>query len=272
MDPNHLYHSSVYSAKGTSLAMLQTIRSKVSTRKAMVGGIKRNLMTTRMYARSSLAMVDATFALVDSFSFGSNLFDLLVSFEPAILEKSTAAYHGPFLLLRLCSKPRRKFSFARKDRHCFCCWGFRYWLSRKCLLSCGPRNSVYLNGYWCLISCACERSCLSYVSEANNLSIFFKFFFKSGIAQGGGLTQTYHSSAEQYSSGFSLALRMISVAAGVTIGLFVSQVIGVFVPLAHSNSHLYNLSPPHPSIFIWKPQKCRPFRFLIPCLFVFLSF
>ncbi|KAF5384823.1 hypothetical protein D9615_001375 [Tricholomella constricta] len=51
------------------------------------------------------------------------------------------------------------------------------------------------------------------------------FLVPSGIAQGGGLTQTYHSSAEQYSGGFSLALRMISVAAGVTIGLFVSQVI-----------------------------------------------
>ncbi|KAF8222128.1 DUF1212-domain-containing protein [Tricholoma matsutake] len=51
------------------------------------------------------------------------------------------------------------------------------------------------------------------------------FLVPSGIAQGGGLSQTYHSSAEQYSSGFSLALRMISVAAGVTIGLFVSQVI-----------------------------------------------
>ncbi|RDB29568.1 Pheromone-regulated membrane protein 10 [Hypsizygus marmoreus] len=51
------------------------------------------------------------------------------------------------------------------------------------------------------------------------------FLVPSGIAQGGGLTQTYHSSAEQYSSGFSLALRMISVAGGVTIGLFVSQVI-----------------------------------------------
>lgn len=42
------------------------------------------------------------------------------------------------------------------------------------------------------------------------------------------MTQTYHSSAEQYSNGFSLALRMISVAAGVTIGLFVSQVIGQY--------------------------------------------
>ncbi|KAJ7102101.1 hypothetical protein B0H15DRAFT_768868 [Mycena belliarum] len=51
------------------------------------------------------------------------------------------------------------------------------------------------------------------------------FLVPSGIAQGGGLTQTYKNSADQYSSGFSLALRMISVACGVTIGLFGSQVI-----------------------------------------------
>ncbi|KAF5388489.1 hypothetical protein D9757_004584 [Collybiopsis confluens] len=51
------------------------------------------------------------------------------------------------------------------------------------------------------------------------------FLVPSGIAQGGGVTQTYRSSAEQYSTGFSLALRMISVACGVTIGLFVSQVL-----------------------------------------------
>ncbi|KAJ7786134.1 hypothetical protein B0H16DRAFT_1681312 [Mycena metata] len=51
------------------------------------------------------------------------------------------------------------------------------------------------------------------------------FLVPSGIAQGGGLTQTYKSSADQYSSGFSLALRMITVACGVTIGLFVSQVL-----------------------------------------------
>ena len=93
---------------------------------------------------------------------------------------------------------------------------------------------------------------------------------KSGIAQGGGLTQTYHSSAEQYSSGFSLALRMISVAAGVTIGLFVSQVIGVFVPLALGDRTTVYATLTHPSIFVWKPQECRPFRFLMPlpvCLF-----
>ncbi|KAF9447802.1 DUF1212-domain-containing protein [Macrolepiota fuliginosa MF-IS2] len=51
------------------------------------------------------------------------------------------------------------------------------------------------------------------------------FLVPSGIAQGGGLNQSYHSSSEQYSVGFSLALRMISLASGVTVGLFVSQVL-----------------------------------------------
>ncbi|KAF9270039.1 DUF1212-domain-containing protein [Marasmius fiardii PR-910] len=51
------------------------------------------------------------------------------------------------------------------------------------------------------------------------------FLVPSGIAQGGGITQTFHSAAEQYQTGFSLALRMISVASGVAIGLFVSQVL-----------------------------------------------
>lgn len=55
--------------------------------------------------------------------------------------------------------------------------------------------------------------------------------FKSGIAQGGGLNQNYQSSSEQYSVGFSLALRMISLASGVTVGLFVSQVLGEPQPL-----------------------------------------
>ncbi|KAF8634439.1 hypothetical protein AX15_000888 [Amanita polypyramis BW_CC] len=52
------------------------------------------------------------------------------------------------------------------------------------------------------------------------------FLVPSGIAQGGGVSQTYQTSAERYSNGFALALRMISVAAGVTVGLFVSQVVG----------------------------------------------
>ncbi|KAI3622099.1 hypothetical protein WG66_015127 [Moniliophthora roreri] len=51
------------------------------------------------------------------------------------------------------------------------------------------------------------------------------FLVPSGIAQGGGVTQNFHSSAEQYQTGFALALRMLSVASGVAIGLFVSQVL-----------------------------------------------
>ncbi|KAL0580824.1 pheromone-regulated protein prm10 [Marasmius crinis-equi] len=51
------------------------------------------------------------------------------------------------------------------------------------------------------------------------------FLVPSGIAQGGGITQTFRSSAEQYSTGFTLGLRMLSVASGVSIGLFVSQVL-----------------------------------------------
>ncbi|THV06006.1 DUF1212-domain-containing protein [Dendrothele bispora CBS 962.96] len=51
------------------------------------------------------------------------------------------------------------------------------------------------------------------------------FLVPSGIAQGGGLNQTFRSAAEQYSTGFSLGLRMISVASGVTVGLFASQVL-----------------------------------------------
>ncbi|KXN85677.1 Pheromone-regulated membrane protein 10 [Leucoagaricus sp. SymC.cos] len=51
------------------------------------------------------------------------------------------------------------------------------------------------------------------------------FLVPSGIAQGGGLNQNYRNSSEQYSVGFSLALRMISLASGVTVGLFVSQVL-----------------------------------------------
>lgn len=58
------------------------------------------------------------------------------------------------------------------------------------------------------ICCACR--CLS-------------LFLQSGIAEGGGLIDTDPTSTEQYSSGFSLAIRMIRVAIGITLGLFVSQ-------------------------------------------------
>jgi uncharacterized membrane protein YjjB (DUF3815 family) len=52
---------------------------------------------------------------------------------------------------------------------------------------------------------------------------FSQSSFQSGIAQGGGLIDTDPTSTDQYSSGFSLAVRMIRVAIGITIGLFASQ-------------------------------------------------
>jgi uncharacterized membrane protein YjjB (DUF3815 family) len=83
--------------------------------------------------------------------------------------------------------------------------------------------------------------------------------YQSGIAQGGGVTQTYHSSAEQYSSGFSLALRMITVAAGVSIGLFVSQFIGM-----HRIGHFcIALADTLTSISIWHSQKWKSLRVLM---------
>ncbi|KAI0271424.1 hypothetical protein BC834DRAFT_441795 [Gloeopeniophorella convolvens] len=51
------------------------------------------------------------------------------------------------------------------------------------------------------------------------------FLVPSGLAQAGGLTGNYDSSVQQYYSSFTLGLRMIQVAIGVTIGLFVSQSI-----------------------------------------------
>ncbi|KAH9898182.1 hypothetical protein C8Q73DRAFT_683941 [Cubamyces lactineus] len=51
------------------------------------------------------------------------------------------------------------------------------------------------------------------------------FLVPSAIGNGGGLIQNYSSSAQQYSSSFELGIRMIQVAIGVTIGLFVSQIL-----------------------------------------------
>lgn len=48
---------------------------------------------------------------------------------------------------------------------------------------------------------------------------------QSAIGNGGGLIANYKSSTAQYSSSFELGIRMIQVAIGVTIGLFVSQIL-----------------------------------------------
>ncbi len=48
---------------------------------------------------------------------------------------------------------------------------------------------------------------------------------QSAIGSGGGLIQNYDSSADRYTGTFALGIRMIQVAIGVTIGLFVSQIL-----------------------------------------------
>ena len=48
-------------------------------------------------------------------------------------------------------------------------------------------------------------------------------YLQSGLAQAGGLTGNYDSSVQQYYSSFTLGLRMIQVAIGVTIGLCESK-------------------------------------------------
>ena len=57
------------------------------------------------------------------------------------------------------------------------------------------------------------------------LTCWFMFFVQSAIGSGGGLIQSYKSSSAQYSNGFGLGIRMIQVAIGVTIGLFLAQVL-----------------------------------------------
>lgn len=43
--------------------------------------------------------------------------------------------------------------------------------------------------------------------------------FQSGLAQAGGITADIATSGDQYASGFTLAIRMIKVAVGVSLGL-----------------------------------------------------
>ena len=247
--------------------MLQTIRSKVSTRKAVVSGVKRNLTSLPGCMRDPAwpwwmqpLPWWTLFLLVPVYSICSSLSNLQYwrSLQlPVMVLFSCCAYaanHAASLVL-----PGRTDIVSAAGAFVIGSLGNVY--SRVVR---GTAFTSMVTGVLFLVPVS------AHVFHVFQRQITCQFLFKSGIAQGGGLTQTYHSSAEQYSSGFSLALRMISVAAGVTIGLFVSQVIGVFILSASSNGHSRNLYSP-PSIFIWKPQKCCPFRFLMPCLFVFLA-
>jgi len=206
-----------------------TVKSKAFTLH-LVSGLF--LFLVRLYSRSKLALVATTTTLVEFILPGSDILDLLFPLELAILEKSAIAYHGRLFLLCLCCQSCCSSCFTWENRHRLCCWCLRDRISWECLLSSGWWNGFYLYGHRGLIprtrKCLWRScSCRAYYQP-----------IQSGIAQGGGVTQTYHSSAEQYSSGFSLALRMITVAAGVTIGLFVSQVIGESAKRQHLSSHL----------------------------------
>ncbi|KAK7695307.1 hypothetical protein QCA50_002497 [Cerrena zonata] len=50
------------------------------------------------------------------------------------------------------------------------------------------------------------------------------FIVPSAIGNGGGLIQATSTSTQEYSSGFSLGVRMIQVAIGVTVGLLIAQI------------------------------------------------
>ncbi|PSR76685.1 hypothetical protein PHLCEN_2v8282 [Hermanssonia centrifuga] len=51
------------------------------------------------------------------------------------------------------------------------------------------------------------------------------FLVPSAIGNGGGLISNYRTAAQQYTDTFQLGLRMIQVASGVTIGLFIAQIL-----------------------------------------------
>ncbi|KAI0068289.1 DUF1212-domain-containing protein [Artomyces pyxidatus] len=64
------------------------------------------------------------------------------------------------------------------------------------------------------------------------------FLVPSGLAQAGGLTGNYDNSVQQYYSSFTLGMRMIRVAIGVTIGLFVAQSIIYLTGAADSATNM----------------------------------
>ncbi|KAK1228656.1 pheromone-regulated protein prm10 [Marasmius sp. AFHP31] len=86
-------------------------------------------------------------------------------------------------------------------------------------------NLTYVHGHFEFSNGSSTSIYPSGVIGYSNPLSYDQHHIVKGIAQGGGVTQNFRSSAEQYSTGFSLGLRMLSVASGVSIGLFVSQML-----------------------------------------------
>ncbi|KDQ63377.1 hypothetical protein JAAARDRAFT_376354 [Jaapia argillacea MUCL 33604] len=56
-------------------------------------------------------------------------------------------------------------------------------------------------------------------------AVLRRIYPQSALGQDGGIIQSFQTSSQQYSTGFSLGLRMIQIAVGVTVGLFASQIV-----------------------------------------------
>lgn len=180
--------------------------------------------------------------------------NLLLPGKSATLEEYSASCYGPVRVLFVYRKSCSWHRPSRPNRPCFCSWCICYRRVGERLLSCDWWYGFYVDGYWRFVSGSGEPEPLF-----GELKYQCSSFHQSGIAQSGGLTQNFQTAADQYSTGFSLALRMISVASGVTVGLLVSQVLGTDLPIPKTDRVDIFFS----SLFLRLTQKCGSFCFLI---------
>lgn len=110
----------------------------------------------RVCTRYALAVVEAAITLVDFVLFGPCLFNLLLSVQPPILEKSSAPYHGVLFLLRICSQSLGQSSFTRSDGYHFGSGCVCYWLAWEHIFPRCGRNCFYVYGDRRFVSCACK--------------------------------------------------------------------------------------------------------------------
>jgi len=177
----------------------------------------------RVLPRPHLAVVPPAFPLVDAVVPGAALLDLLLSLKSAVLQELQAARHDRLLVLLLRREQGFEWALVRQGRARACSWRPRHRPSREHLLAVVSWGGVYLDGHWRALPRTGMRS-LKCRTFALSVSLRSRCLHsQSGLAQAGGLTGNYDSSVQQYYSSFTLGLRMIQVAIGVTIGLFVSQ-------------------------------------------------
>ena len=102
----HLGHTADLIVKGEHRLHLFSRASGVGAKYAV---------STRLYPRFKLAMVETGITLVDLVFSCSYLLHLLFPLELAILEKPSIAHHGPIFLLCLCCEQSSKHRLAWKD-------------------------------------------------------------------------------------------------------------------------------------------------------------